>query len=365
MSSKLLSGAEEMLQAVTYTPCVSIIMPFEPKMSLKSELEYRLKIAVKKVDIELLAAYPAEREKTIINRLKYLISNLDYHTHKKSIALFISPVIEKVFYLDFPVEEKIIIDDSFEIRDLVYNKKEIHKYLVLVLSAKRTRIYLGTFSTFVRIVSNLPDHVAAYLNDSPEQVSNFSDASSRKEVMLGKFLRHTDAGLSIILNAYSLPLFVIGTDRVIGHFKKITHNEKRIRGYVRGNYDDATEDELYKAIKPQIANWKKVKQQYLLQQLDAAAGSKKLVSGMENVWREAMNKKGKLLVVEKNYIYQAFPGMSPDFIYVEQNMSTKDIFIKDAVDDVIEKILENGGDVEFVDPGVLKDYEKIALILYY
>ncbi|MEI8059611.1 MAG: hypothetical protein WCG67_05590 [Ferruginibacter sp.] len=40
-------------------------------------------------------------------------------------------------------------------------------------------------------------------------------------------------------------------------------------------------------------------------------------------------------------------------------------YIKDAVDDVMEKVLENGVDVEFVDDGVLKDYHRIALIKYY
>jgi hypothetical protein len=40
-------------------------------------------------------------------------------------------------------------------------------------------------------------------------------------------------------------------------------------------------------------------------------------------------------------------------------------YIKDAVDDIIEKMLEYGGDVEFVDEGVLKDYDHIALIKYY
>jgi hypothetical protein len=28
----------------------------------------------------------------------------------------LSPVFEKVFYLDFPVEEKVFVDESFEIR---------------------------------------------------------------------------------------------------------------------------------------------------------------------------------------------------------------------------------------------------------
>ena len=36
-----------------------------------------------------------------------------------------------------------------------------------------------------------------------------------------------------------------------------------------------------------------------------------------------------------------------------------------TVDDVIEKVLENGGDVEFVDEGLLKQYDHIALISFY
>ncbi len=365
MGTELDSGTEEILHAVKYMPCVSIIMPFEPKMALKSELEYKLKLAVGKVDSELMASYTEDKALSVLLKLRALIKSLDYNTYKKSIAIFVSPVVEKVFYLDISVEEKIIIDDSFEIRDLVYSKKEMHKYLVLVLSAQKTRIFLGNTVTFVRIVSNVPSHIAAYKNDIPERVANFSDPSDRKEVMLDKFLRHTDDGLSILLKAYPLPLFVIGADRVIGHFKKITHNEKRILGYVHGNYEEATEEELRKALEPLITDWRKVKQQDLLHQLDAAAGGKKLVVGMENVWREAMHKKGKLLIVEKNYIYPAHLGGSMDIIYSENNQADKNFYIKDAVDDVIEKIFENGGDVEFVDADVLKDYGRIALILYY
>jgi hypothetical protein len=36
---------------------------------------------------------------------------------------------------------------------------------------------------------------------------------------------------------------------------------------------------------------------------------------------------------------------------------------KDVVGDIIEKVLESGGDVEFVEE--LKDYNRIALIEYY
>jgi hypothetical protein len=365
MNTKILHGADEILNAVKYMPCVSIIMPFEPKMSLKSELEHKLKLAFAKVDSELMASYTEEKALVVLRKLRSLVKRLDFNTYKKSIAIFVSPLVEKVFYLDIPVDEKIIVDDSFEIRDLVYSKKEMHKYLVLVLSSKRTRIYLGNSTTFVRVVSNVPSHVAAFKNDISERVSNFSDPSGRKEIMLEKFLHHTDEGLSILLKAYPLPLFVIGTDRVIGHFKKITHNGNRIIGYIHGNYEGASEEELRKALDPHISDWRKINQTDLLHQLDAAASAKKLVAGIENVWRESTHKKGRLLVVENNFIYPAHHGGEKDIIYNEELDTENDFYIKDAVDDVIEKVLENGGDVEFVDENVLKDYGHIALVLFY
>ena len=182
----------EVMEAVHYRPAVSIIIPFEPKMSLKTELANSLKTAANKVEKELLENYPDELGMLVMQKLRAVIKDLNFNTHKKSIAIYVSPVFEKVLYLDIAVEEKIIVDESFEIRDLVYSKKQLHKYLVLLLSNKVSRIYLGNTETFVRLVSDTPESVYAYVNDVPERVANFSDKSERKEVMMDKFLLHVD-----------------------------------------------------------------------------------------------------------------------------------------------------------------------------
>ena len=141
--------ARALQEEVKYMPAISIIQPFEPMMLLKSELEYRLKRAVEKVETELMANYPVHTAVPVIVKLQNLIRHLNYNTHKKSIAIFVSPLIEKVYYLDIRVEEKIVIDESFEIRDLVYSKKQNIQYLVLLLSAERSKMYLGNCSKFV------------------------------------------------------------------------------------------------------------------------------------------------------------------------------------------------------------------------
>ena len=86
---------------------------------------------------------------------------------------------------------------------------------------------------------------------------------------------------------------------------------------------------------------------------------------MQEVWKQASAKKGRLLVVEKNYMYPARQGKNKDSIHPMDDSPTNEFYIKDAVDDVIEKVLANGGDVEFVNEGVLDAYSRIALVLYY
>ena len=183
--------------------------------------------------------------------------------------------------------------------------------------------------------------------------------------MVNKFLHHIDNALDIILKAYHLPLFVMGTTKILGHFKNLTKHAGAVIEYVQGNYEEATLPQLKEMLKPHITDWKKVKQKDLLNQLEEAAGKKKLAVGMRDVWREAMSHKGRLLLVEKNYMYAAQHGSIDEVIYKAIEPYNKFSYIKDAVDDVMEKVLENGGDVEFVDKDVLKDYHQIALIQYY
>lgn len=365
MNTQLSNEIQEVVGAVHYRPAVSIIIPFEPKMSLKTEIMHSLKLAADKVEKELRENYPDEMGNLVIQKLRAIFKTLNFNTHKKSIAIYVSPVFEKVLYLDITVEEKIMVDESFEIRDLVYSKKQLHKYLLLLLSGKESRLYLGNSDNFVRIVSNTSEFSEAYVNDSSDTISKLSDIPAHKEILMDKFLSHIDKGLDIILNAYHLPLFVLGTERIMGHFKKITGHNSAIVDFIHGNYDEATEPELQKIVAPHIADWKRVKQKDLLNQLEDSAGKKKLAVGLRDVWRSAVNQRGRLLVVEKNYMYPAQQGSSKEIIYETAEPYNKYSYIKDAVDDVIEKVLEHGGDVEFVDEGMLKDFHHIALVEFY
>ena len=52
---------------------------------------------------------------------------------------------------------------------------------------------------------------------------------------------------------------------------------------MHGNYEEATLQKLKEVLEPYIADWQKVKQKDLLNQLEEAAGKNKLAVGMRDV----------------------------------------------------------------------------------
>ena len=365
MKSFITPEIKEVLSATHYRPSISIIMPFESRISLKSELIHRLKSTIDKIELELISKYPQEISKMMTKRLRKLISNLDIDNSKKSIIIYMSPLFEKVIYLDIAVEERTIIDESFEIRDLVYSKKQINKFLILLLSGKETKLLLANSNNALRIDLNIPETVFAYVNEVPERVANFSDISDRKEIVIDKFLHHIDKALNEILKIYHLPVFVIGAEKVLGHFKSITKHTDNDFTYVHGNYIDSSISILKDVLAPYISKLVAAKQVNILEMLETAESNNKLAKGINEVWKEASDKKGNLLVVEKNYMIAAQHSDEANKIYKVSEIDNDYSGISDAVDDVIEKVLINGGDIEFVNENVLVDFDRIALIKYY
>lgn len=90
-------------------------------------------------------------------------------------------------------------------------------------------------------------------------------------------------------------------------------------------------------MKPEIASAKYI---HLLQQLDDARKAGKLSIGIKEVWNTATHRRASLLLVEEDYPFNS----------------------EEVIDDIMEKVLKTGGDVEFVQPGMLAAWQHIVLI---
>lgn len=133
---------------------------------------------------------------------------------------------------------------------------------------------------------------------------------------------------------------------------------------INGNYNRLSFAKLEEVLKSHLELWQNEKDKTVIKILDAAGGKNKLITRVKPVWEAVMNNLGNKVFVESDFMFSAQRGASPDLIEELTEPYNKFSYIRDAVDDIIEKVCTNGGDVDFMNPDSLKDYEHIALVTY-
>lgn len=362
MKTEFSEDVRSLMEVPPYLPSVSLIIPFEPKMLPKYQLQQALKQAYNEVEEKLYENFSHELADPVLKRLAGLIQHVDYTSYRKSVCIFVSPVAEKIIYLSVEVDRKIVVGEFFQIRDVVKNRKEGIRLLLLVLSSNESKVYLVEPEGLPRLVRSLPFAAADMENDVAERVSNFSDPADRKEASLHKLLRKIDNSLSLLLQEYQLPLLVAAPERLAGHFKAHSHHRNQIAGYIAGNYIERQAADLKTLVEPFLHDWKALQEKNICSRLEHASNAGKLVSGIQQVYTASRCKNCALLVIEDGFTYAA-DKVDEDKITLHD--STHPIYISDAVDIIIENVLNAGGDVEFVSNGLLNAYDRIALIKYY
>ena len=101
MPQEITEKFADVLDVSKDVPFISLIMPFEPKMGLKTELAIKLNNAADNIEKELLGKYPAEEAMPVIKKLRHVIKDMNYSIHKQSIAIFVSPLIENLYFFNY------------------------------------------------------------------------------------------------------------------------------------------------------------------------------------------------------------------------------------------------------------------------
>ena len=358
---------EALIETEQMTPCVSLIISTDKSYPHYKLDEARMKSLLKKLEKDLVDQFPEKEVQEVQKKLHKLISEVDHKHLSKALAIYASPTIEKIVYLPFSAEERYIIDSSFEVRDLLYSASYSVDYLVLLIDNHNPEIYYGYNSVLVKSnISDMPDGIEDMKRDYPTRVANFTDIDDFNEINLDKLLRKIDYTLSDSIYDLEVPVIVCGVKRAIGHFKKITKNAEHIIDYVEGNYNHNSTEEIYKAIEGSLLEKRETDQQEILDDLEEAMSNKRCVFGIANVWTAAQERKGGLLVVEKDYACKAKIGSDKyDLILDDLDIDEPYVTLKDAVDDIIELVVKSRGDIVFVNNGKLEEFNKIALITYY
>lgn len=136
----------------------------------------------------------------------------------------------------------------------VSDAKSKVKYILLLIDSHQPMIYMGSRNNLQKVeIKGMPNAIEDMGRDYSSKVANFSDNSNIKEIKLEKFLREIDNALTGQVKLSNLPIIVCGVKRSIGHFKKLTKNEKKIVEYVERDYNHGAPEKILDAIEPVVS----------------------------------------------------------------------------------------------------------------
>ncbi len=228
-------------------------------------------------------------------------------------------------------------------------------YYVISLGGKSNKLFEGFRDTLIEIENGgFPLDPTTNLPYPAEQ--------SQREKLLRKLYKRVDQFFAIFYNQDPLGLVLAGEKLNQSIFRSVTAHNKDIFGGLEGNYEATSAHDLGQIVWPIVREALSGNRERALRELDEAVSAQKVASGLDQVWCLANSVKGSTLLVEDDYRLKGSIVKTDQSWMILEQVDIREV-LDDVVDRVIEKVLETGGIVIFLDSGSLAAHQRIALIL--
>ncbi len=342
-------------------PAISIILGNGNKDIDRRALKILFKDAMKEVQKQLQSRdYNKHKIQEIEENIEKEIEETDLPSQLKGLGIFASEQAVDILLFPFDVSTKIVVDNHFQVRDLLFAVNRTFQYDIIHLSKKDTRFFNGYGPDIIEIKyhKDFPHGIQTYLEDHWT-----IDPMYMKMHALTIYSKKVDDFLRLHTNM-NKPLVVIGDPELIGYFRKETRYPKRIIAEVHGDYEAATLPEIKKhvdSVYPEmLKNW----QIQLLKKNQHYIDAMQYAAGIKDVWKAVFLREGWMLIIEKDYTQSGWSYNSGLRFSIDEE-KTDGQYHEDAINDLIEMVLTTGGEVCFVDSGMLNKFDKILLITRY
>lgn len=365
------TGELEMLLTAKDQACVSIILPTD-RVNKKKNYEL-LKKAVLQAKALLKAKNYADDAKTsLMAKLDKAVTILPTKV-QEGVGIYFSPAYSFSFVLPFPVSEKIMVGDDFELRDIFYLKQFIAEYFVLNLTRSAVHLYKASMDNLVEIkdgkfpfiyADDFEYEHAAIADSSAGSLKGYEKEKSQISLLrLKKVFRDADAHLNSYLRKDDTKLLLAGGQKLTSAFLGITTHKDNFFGKVQGSFGNKNFKDFCQLAWNAFVRNKRQEIDHAVEKL-LEEDRNHVAEGVKQAWKAALEGKGLTLFVEKDFHRKAYLR-SDQFNVTLQPPEKPYKIIPDVVDNLIETIHSKNGKIVFLENDQLKDLGHLALLLRY
>jgi len=360
-------GLVAALQSVTGHPAVSLLLSTTPAPRMVQDDAARLTGLAREAERRLVGteALPGVRA-TVLGPLRELVDRACQGPTTQALAVFVSAATHVSVHLTLPVIDRAVIDRTFATRDLVRALHRTPRHVVLALSAHEARLFDGVGAELRPAqVRSFPRTIDDHLTDARSDGRSGrgsgrrpTDTEDRKA-----FFRDVDGALGAYLRVHPAPLVLVGTERVLADFRRVSGNLQRLAGCVQGSLVTSPTSDLVPRIRVVLERYLLSRQQEALDLLERRAGEGRVTSGIQAAWRATQAERPEMLVVEESYLHPARLAADDTVLVPDPEELEQPDVIDDLVDELIEAVLRQGGWVAFTEDDALAPHGRVALTL--
>ena len=229
------------------------------------------------------------------------------------------------------------------------------RYYVLSLSERSSRLYEAFRDTLIDIQNKgFPIDFAAVMTGTVEPA--LQPDQSRE------FIRTADRHFDHYLRQDPLRFVVVGEKNILSIFESVTTHHDGLIGTVQGDYAATSPHDLGKIVWPIVKNAMAGTNKHAMDDLETADRSQNVAFGIETVGYLADSGVGGTLFVEEDYRLKGGFRETDHLLTKAEDLDIREP-IDDAVDAIIDRVLDKGGNVVFLDSGSLTKHRRIVLIV--
>lgn len=342
------------------TPSVTLTLPLSPSLPGQLEDPLRLKHLVREAEMRLLHTHQGWEVEEVLTHLESAAELLDRHPHARGLVFFVNRHVIRVQEVHLPVKASVVVSDHFMLRDVVHNRQDTLAYWVVLLTERTAQLLRGQHD-HLQAVQDFGFPVSLGVDQGE---GSGSETLLHQHEHLRRLYRTVDTALTLALQTADLPVVLLGVEQHLKGFREVAHTARLVVVTHAGNFEHLTPAELARLILPELqAKLTWLRHERVQEQLRWADEDHRILTDLQDIWQAALDGKGRLLVVVDDFQCPAVIGQNGRTLQPHQGSLQPAGFTPDVVDDLIQQVLHHGGEVAFLEAGVLPHSAGVLLVL--
>lgn len=363
------------LRETKANPAVSIFVKTHREHPDNQKDPIALKNQLKVAEERLTNEYDKRTATTVLENIQNEMRDFNHNYNLDTLAIFASTDAVQIIRMPIDTQERVIISDRFATRDLVRDMASAVHYYTVVLTRDKARLIEAAND---RVVKEFDQDTKAQNNmeNIPFPIDNNglyttgdagSDRSANNESSyLKEFFNQVDKSVQELWGENKRSLVIVGDTKNIGYYKDVCDRPDNIIATVSNatNLEEGSAQSIIDSVQEAVEGYRTSLHQAALGEIDKARGANMLQTDLQEVYRSAYQGVGETLYVRRGYIQPAKIDEKAQTLSLADDAAADGV-TDDAIGEIIEHVIHNGGKAVFMPQDMMSEDQPIALVTRY